>query len=188
MSKDEKIIELFFARAEEAIAHAQEAYGALCQSVVRRILPDQRDVEECVNDMYLRIWNAIPPERPSSLCAYMARVARNLALDRYSYNSASQRNSALTAAFEELEPWLPAHVGDPDSTAENLYFRHVLNDFLRTQSSEARRFFLRRYWYGETCREIAESSQVSEAKVRTSLFRMRERLRSALEKEGFDYE
>lgn len=188
MKRDEEIIEMFFARAEEAIAHAQEAYGALCQSVVRRILPDQRDVEECVNDMYLRVWNAIPPERPGSLRAYMARIARNLALDRYSYNSASQRNTALTEAFEELEPWLPASVGDPDSAAENQFFRQVLNDFLRAQSGEARRFFLRRYWYGESSREIAESCQVSEAKVRTTLFRMRERLRSTLEKEGFRYE
>lgn len=188
MSKDEEIIELFFARAEEAIAHVQESYGALCQSVIRRILPDQRDVEECINDMYLRIWNAIPPERPHSLRAYMARIARNLALDRYSYNSASQRDSALTAAFEELEPWLPTHVGNPDSAAEKQYFRQVLNDFLRTQSAEARRFFLRRYWYGENSREIAESCQVSESKVRTTLFRTRERLRDALEREGFSYE
>lgn len=188
MNRDEEIIELFFARAEEAIAHAQEAYGALCQSVVRRILSDQRDVEECVNDMYLRIWNAIPPERPGSLRAYMARIARNLALDRYSYNSAAQRNTALTEAFEELEPWLPAHVGEPDSAAENQYFRQVLDSFLRAQSSEARRFFLRRYWYGENSREIAKSCQVSEAKVRTTLFRMRERLRETLKKEGFRYE
>lgn len=188
MSKDEEIIELFFARAEEAIAHAQEAYGAVCQAVIRRILPDQRDVEECVNDLYMRVWNAIPPERPGSLRAYMSRIARNLALDRYSYNSASQRNTALTEAFEELEPWLPANVGDPDSAAENQYFQQVLNDFLRTQSSDARRFFLRRYWYGESSREIAESCQVSEAKVRTTLFRVRERLRLTLEKEGFRYE
>ncbi len=188
MSKDEEIIALFFSRAEEAIAHAQEAYGALCQSVIQRILPDQRDVEECVNDTYLRIWNAIPPERPGSLRAYMARIARNLALDRYSYNSAARRSTALTEAFGELEPWLPAYVGDPVSAAENQHLQQVLNAFLRAQSSEARRFFLRRYWYGENSREIAESCQVSEAKVRTTLFRTRERLRGTLEKEGFQYE
>lgn len=188
MGKDEEIIELFFARAEEAITRAQEAYGALCQAVARRILSDQRDVEECVNDMYLHVWNTIPPARPGSLRAYMARIARNLALNRYNYNAASQRDSALTEAFGELEPWLPSHVGDPGSAAENQYFQQVLNDFLRKQPSEARRFFLRRYWYGESIREIAGNCHVNEGKVRVTLFRVRQRLRKALEKEGFQYE
>lgn len=185
---DEKIIELFFQRAEEAIVCVQEKYGALCRSVIDRILSDQRDVEECVSDVYLRVWNAIPPECPRSLRAYLARIARNLALDRYSYNIAAQRNTALTDAFEELEPWLPAFAGDPALEIDQQYFRQALNDFLRGQSKEARTFFLRRYWYGESNREIAESCHVSEAKVRTSLCRTRERLRDELKKRGLRYE
>lgn len=145
--------------------------------------PHQRDAEECVSDVYLRVWNAIPPERPRSLRAYLARITRNTALDRYSYNAAEQRSSALTAAFEDLEPWLPMAGGDPASDIDRQAFRQVLNDFLRAQPKEARIFFLRRYWYGESIREIAETCHVSESKVKTSLFRTRERLRGALKME-----
>lgn len=185
--RDEEIIESLFMRAEHAITDLQEKYGALCRSVTKRILTDWRDIEECVNDVYLRVWNAIPPERPASLQAYLARIARNLALDRYSYNAAAQRSTALTDAFEELEPWLLAYMGDLDSAMDRQHFRQVLNDFLREQSKEARIFFLRRYWYGESSREIAEHCHVTQAKVRTSLSRTRERLRGTLERAGVNY-
>ena len=180
---DEHIIALFFQRAEEALTCTQAKYGALCRSVARRVLSDQRDAEECVSDVYLRVWNAIPPEHPRSLRAYLARITRNLALDRYSYNTAEQRSTALTDAFEELEPWLPASDGDPDSAMDRNAFRQALNDFLRAQPREARIFFLRRYWYGESIREIADACHVGESKVKTSLFRTRERLRATLERE-----
>ena len=180
---DERIISLFFQRAEEALSCTQVKYGALCRSVARRILPDQRDAEECVSDVYLRVWNSIPPDHPRSLRAYLSRITRNAALDRYSYNTAGLRCTALTEAFEELEPWLPASAEGPDAIADRQVFRQVLNDFLRAQPREARTFFLRRYWYGESIREIAENCHVSESKVKTSLFRTRERLREALERE-----
>ena len=154
-------------------------YGALCRSVAQRLLADPRDTEECVSDTYLRAWNVIPPERPRSLRAYLARITRNLALDRYKYNTAAQRSTALTDAFEDLA----TEQGDPDTELDASELRRVLNGFLRRQSAEARVFFLRRYWYGESIREIAEECCVSEAKVKTSLFRTRERLRTELEQE-----
>lgn len=182
--EDEQIIALFFQRSPDALPETRQKYGALCQSVARKILPDQRDVEECVSDMLMRLWNAIPPERPRSLSAYIARITRNLSLDRYSYNMAEQRSTALTQAFEELEPWLPAGTGDPECAFDEKHFHTVMNDFLRTLPKETRAFFLRRYWYGDSIREIADAFRVSEAKVKTSLFRTRQRLREALDKEG----
>ena len=122
-------------------------------------------------------------ERGQAACDYLARITRNLALDRYNYNPAAQRSTALTDAFEELEPWIVAGQGDPDTELDASELRRVLNGFLRRQSAEARVFFLRRYWYGESIREIAEECCVSEAKVKTSLFRTRERLRAELEQE-----
>ena len=104
-------------------------------------------------------------------------------MDRYNYNTAAQRSTALTDAFEELEPWIVAGQGDPDTELDASELRRVLNGFLRRQSAEARVFFLRRYWYGESIREIAEECHASEAKVKTSLFRTRERLRAELEQE-----
>ena len=159
------------------------SFSCSFSGVAQRLLADPRDTEECVSDTYLRVWNAIPPERPRSLRAYLARITRNLALDRYNYNTAAQRSTALTDAFEELEPWIVAGQGDPDTELDASELRRVLNGFLRRQSAEARVFFLRRYWYGESIREIAEECCVSEAKVKTSLFRTRERLRTELEQE-----
>lgn len=182
--EDEEIIALFFRRAEAAITQTQEKYGRLCLSVARRILPDDRDAEECVSDACLRAWNAIPPEHPRSLRSYLVRITRNLALDKYAYNNAEKRGTALTSAFEELEPCLPATLGDAESGVEAHEFSRVLNVFLRAQSKDARIFFVRRYWYGESIREIADACRVSEEKVKTSLFRTRNRLKNALEKEG----
>ena len=111
-------------------------------------------------------------------------MTRNAALDRSKYNTAACRSSALTEAFEELEPWLCAGGTDPHSVLTGEELRRVINGFLRSRSREARTFFLRRYWYGETVREIAQACGVGEAKVKTSLHRTREHLKKVLEKEG----
>ena len=182
--EDDAILALYWDRVEDAVTFTKEKYGALCRSIARRLLNDERDVDECESDVYVQAWNSIPPERPVCLSAWLARVTRNAALDRSKYNAAACRSSALAQAFEELEPWLPTAVGDPQTALDAEEFRQMLNTFLRTQSPEARRFFLRRYWYGETVREIALLCGVKEAKVKTSLFRTRERLRKELEREG----
>ena len=180
--EDEAIVRLFFAREEAAITEAQNKHGRICMAVARRILPDERDVEECVSDACLRAWNAIPPDMPRSLSAYLARITRNLALDRRSYNQAEKRSTALECAFEELEPWLRAE-NTPEKALEGAELRRFLNGFLRSEAREARTFFLRRYWYGESIREIAEDCGCSEAKVKSSLFRTRTHLREAMDKE-----
>ena len=104
--EDAQIIDHFFRRDPEAIRAAQEKYEKRCLAAARHILPDDRDAEECVSDVWLRLWNAIPPERPRSLAAYITTVTRRLALDKCDYNRAAQRRSDLTVAFEELEPYL----------------------------------------------------------------------------------
>lgn len=180
--EDEAIVRLFFAREETAITETQHKYGRVCLAVARRILPDERDAEECVSDACLRAWNAIPPDRPRSLSAYLARITRNLALDRRSYNQAEKRSTALECAFEELEPWLCTE-NTPEKALDGAELRRFLNGFLRSEPQQARVFFLRRYWYGESIREIAEDCGCSEARVKSSLFRTRNHLREALDKE-----
>lgn len=181
--KDEQIVQLFFARSEDSITQSMKQYGSLCRSVLRHILPDERDVEECLNDVWTRIWNAIPPECPKSLRAFLARIARNLALDRYAYNSADKRATALTEAFEELEPYLVS-TDDPQRAVESQEFTAWLRSFLLAQSKENRTFFVRRYWYGESVKEIANAAGASTEKVKASLYRTRNRLREAMQKEG----
>lgn len=183
--QDEQIIALFFERAETAITQAQIKYKNLCTKIAGRILPDNRDIEECVNDAFLRAWNSIPPERPRSLGAYLGRITHNLALDRYSYNHADKRNSCLTEAFEELEPFLPATLdSDTEFVLQKQEFQTFINRFLYAQTKENRIYFVRRYWYGESVKDIAATYHVNEEKVKSSLFRTRKRLRKALEKEG----
>ena len=180
---DEGIIKLLQKRQETALEVLQQKYGGLCASVARRILPDARDVEECVNDTWTHIWNAIPPEQPVSLRAYAARIVRNLCLDRMQYNTAEKRNSALTEAFEELEYCIPT-TDNHRSQEDRQAFSQMLNDFLRRQSRENRAIFLRRYWYGESIAEIAKAFGATEGKIKSSLFRTRNALRETMEKEG----
>ena len=173
LPEDRQIVRLFFQRSEKAITYTRQKYGSLCSSVARRILSDSRDAEECVNDTYLHAWNAIPPEKPDSLKAFLARITRNLALDRYDYNTADQRNTALTEAFEQLEPWLTVKTGESEAELDSAEINRVLNSFLRKQTLEARTLFLRRYWYGESIRELAKACHMSESMVKSSLFRTR---------------
>lgn len=177
---DAHIIQLFFRRSEQALEELKGKYGRLCQSVAGRILPDTRDAEECVSDACMKAWNSIPPEKPISLAAWMTRVTRNLALDRRDYNNAACRASSLETAFEELEPFLPAA---PDGAGESSEFRRVLNGFLRELPEQTRSCFIRRYWYGESVREIARACRLNEGTVKSLLFRTRERLRQTLAKE-----
>lgn len=176
-----KIISLFLNRDPQAIAQTKSTYGGLCRSVARRILPDERDIEECINDALFKAWNAIPPEHPECLAAYLSRVVRNLALDRYNYNHAEKRSTSLTDAFEELENSLVSSFC-VEQTTEEEEFRQFLNRFLANQPRQNRIYFVRRYWYGESIAEIAAAYKVSEEKVKSSLFRTRNKLKLALER------
>ena len=178
--EDQQIIGLLFQRSEAAISVLQQKFGRLCRSIISNILPDSRDVEECLTDTYLRVWNSIPPQCPARLDSYLARIARNVALDRYDYNSASMRSTNLTLAYEELAMYLPS----TEKEADAIDFRAFINRFLRTLPKASRMMFLRRYWYGESIGELARAFECSEEKVKSSLFRTRNKLREAMMKEG----
>ena len=177
--EDLQIISLLFQRSETAIPMLQQKFGGLCRIVISNILPDRRDVEECASDTYLRVWNSIPPQHPARLDSYLARIARNVALDRYDYNMACMRNTGLTLAYEELEAYLPFRNNETDVVE----FRAFINRFLRGLPKEARVMFIRRYWYGESVAEIASVCGCGEEKVKSSLFRTRNKLREVMAKE-----
>lgn len=177
--EDQQIIRLLFLRSETAISELQQKFGGLCRSIISRILTDSRDVEECTSDTYLRVWNSIPPQRPARLDSYLARIARNVALDRYDYNTASMRHTSLTLAYEELALYLPTRDREDDAVE----FKVFLNRFLRFLPKQTRVMFVRRYWYGESVAEIAAAMKCGEEKVKSSLFRTRNKLREAMIKE-----
>lgn len=178
---DAAIIELYWARSESAVERTQEKYGARCQSIARNILRSESDSEECVNDTYLRAWESMPPERPAKLGAFLARITRNLALDRLKRRASQKRGGGqFELALSELEQCLPS-AGDP---ADGLALRELLDRFLASLNTDARVIFLRRYWYMLSVEEIARGLGASRSKVKSSLMRSREKLRAMLEKEG----
>ena len=180
---DGRIVELFFGRSEQAVAELSEKYGALCMKIAAGILGDSRDAEECVNDAFLAAWNAMPPERPGNLTAYVCRITRNLALKRYHANTAKKRNSAYDVALEELEGCFPAS-GSVEEESDAAETAERINGFLKTLDRKSRIMFVRRYWYADTVEEIAARMGTGRHYVSVRLSRTRAALRRYLEKEG----
>lgn len=180
---DGRIIELFFARSEQAIAELSRKYGPLCRRVAGNILNDRRDAEECLNDAYLAVWNTVPPERPEPLAGYVCRIVRNLALKRHSANTARKRNSAYDAALDELADCFPS-AASPEEEAEADAVAGIVNDFLGTLDARSRILFVRRFWYGDPIEELAGSFRMSRHAVSVRLSRIRKALRKRLEEEG----
>ena len=178
---DEKIIEMFFARNELALNETEQKYGRYCYAVSYRILNSNEDSEECVNDTWLAAWNAIPPKKPESLRGFLARICRNISLDRLDFLKADKRNQNVTEAFEELEAFLS---GGEENIPEEMFMREAVNRFLASLDRKTRIIFMRRYWYFCSIPEIAESMGISENSVRVTLHRTKLRMKSFFEKEG----
>lgn len=181
MKEDHEIIELYWARSESAVHETDEKYGAKLHTLSGRILPDAEDAEECVNDTYLGAWNAMPPQRPLAFFAFLARICRNIACDKLDKLRAKKRSAEVSALTEELS----ACIADPTAAreAESREIAEALNSFLSTLPVDARLFFMRRYWYMDSVKAIAEKYGCGESRVKTSLHRTREKLRDYLQKE-----
>jgi len=182
--EDNRIVDLYWGRNEEAITQSSEKYGAYCKTIAYNILYDDNDSEECVNDTWLRAWNAIPPAKPGSLKAFLGRITRNLAIDRYDAAKAKKRGGgAYDVVLDEMAEVIADE--SPQSKAmEELELTEILNAFLEKLSPEKRKLFMCRYWYMDSIRDIASFYNISESKVKTTLFRTREELKAVLEKEG----
>ncbi len=180
--QDKDIIGLYFERAENAISETAEKYGALCRRIAKNILGNEADAEECVNDTYFAVWNRIPPEIPGSFSAFIAKIARNIALDRFAYNTAACRNGNLDLALEELSELLPDDTAEVDFEKGELM--QTINAFLAKQKTVNRVIFVRRYFYHDSMKQIAEKTHMQENAVRTSLFRTRKKLADTLRKQG----
>jgi len=183
--EDRQIIELYWERAEEAIRETDVKYGRLCRYIAQNILASPEDSEECVNDTWLGLWNAIPPRRPSRLAAYVGRVARNLALKRYDYVTAQRRSPEAVRSLEELEGCVSGRES-VETELENRRIEQVIEDFLWRQEEEKRTVFLLRYWYFMSIENICRRTGFGESKVKSMLSRTRQKLRQHLEQEGIE--
>lgn len=185
MLEDSKIIELFFARAEQAIFLLSEKYGTVCTRIARNILKNDFDAEECVNDTYLAAWKNIPPEKPDPLKTYIFRIVRNIAIAKYHANTSIKRNSYYDVALDELENCLGAYVTvDQEIAASELSKR--INSFLATLDEESQMLFVRRYWYSDDILDLADRFHTTANNVSVRLSRIRSKLKKCLQKEGYE--
>ncbi|MCI5953381.1 MAG: sigma-70 family RNA polymerase sigma factor [Lachnospiraceae bacterium] len=182
--KDTEILDLYWERNERAIAESQGAYGNYCYSIAWHILYDREDADECVNDTWLRAWNAIPPNRPGKLALFLGTITRNLSIDRWKGRQTMKRGKGeMSVALDELAECIPdAH--NTEDMVETAELERMINVFLHTLPEKDCNIFLRRYWYVEDYGAIAERYSMKLNTVKTSLFRTRSKLKNYLEKEG----
>ena len=179
---DSKIIDLYFERNEQAIKETEIKYGKLCHRIAYNILNNNEDSEECVNDTYVGIWNAIPPARPDNFMAFLCRIARNLSLKRLEFMKREKRSADVLFSLHELEGVLPDERYAPDITDKEV--GRLISTFLYAQKEDVRNVFIRIYYFFDSIREIAESYSFSESKVKNMLFYTRKKLKDYLIKEG----
>jgi RNA polymerase sigma-70 factor (ECF subfamily) len=183
--EDRKIIELYFARNEQAIAETDRKYGAYCRAIAYRILEDRLDSEEVANDTYLRLWNTIPPQNPDPLKPYVGMISRHLSLDRYEEYHTQKRGGQVPLVLEELAECIPDNDSRED-IGESVALKDALARFIRSLPDKTQMIFLRRYWYTSSVAEIAEEYGMRENSVNVLLHRTRKKLKDHLQKEGFD--
>lgn len=183
--EDEKIIELFFERSEQALKELDIKYGKVCHKLSFGILNNRLDAEECVNDAYLGAWNAIPPTKPNPLQAYICKIVRNISLKLYYKKEAAKRNSVYEVAMQELEAYLSAP-NTVEAEIEARELAHIIESFLDTLTQKERVIFMCRYAYMDTYADIAKRVGISEKNVSVRLTLIRQKMKEYLmEREVF---
>ncbi len=183
--EDEKIIEMFFARDEQGIHELNQKYGMIFRKLSNNILQNKEDTEECINDSYLGVWNRIPPEKPSPLVTYICKIVRNISLKKYYSNTAKKRDSSYNVALEEIEPYI-ADTKTVEKQLETAELSKIIEEFLDTLTKQNRVIFMRRYWFGDNCRDIGMYVGITEKNVTVRLARIRKKMKKYLiEREVF---
>lgn len=189
--EDADIVELYWKRDETAIAETERKYSRYLTVIADNILFSREDSAECVNDTYLRAWNSMPPQKPAALAAYLAKLTRQGAIDRWRRRHSKRRSAGTGGEYAgtlaELSECVPSgeRAHQPEQAAEDRTLAQQLDAWLREQSPEVRRAFLCRYCFSDPIRDIAVYLGASEAKVKSMLFRARKDLRAYLERGGF---
>jgi len=182
---DKKIIDLYWERNENAIGETSLKYGKLCLFIANNILRNREDSEECVNDTYLGVWNAIPPHKPQRFQIFITRITRNLALKKFEYFSAAKRNPNSVCSLEELGDCVSGK-DFIETELKNQQIEQAISTFLEQQSEKKRSVFICRYWYFESIDSICDRTGYSQSKVKSMLYHMRKSLRTHLESEGIE--
>lgn len=184
--EDKKILLLLWNRAENAVDALQQKFGKLIYQISFNILQVPEDAQECTNDTYLALWNAIPPAKPEPLTPYVCRTGRNIALNRLRAESSQKRGRSYLVSLEELEGCIPDHCMEETVSARAL--GKAIDQFLSEQSRDNRVLFLRRYWFGDSVADAARTVGISANTAAVRLLRLREKLRVYLAEREFFYE
>lgn len=183
--EDQRIVDLYWARSEQAIAETDAKYGGYCYSIAYNVLANREDAEESVSDTYMAAWNALPPQRPSILATFLGKITRNLSISRWRARSANKRGGGeLVIALDELGECVASSQETETKFMEQEAVA-AFNGFLQELPKEERMIFLRRYWCLDSVSMIADSFGFSQSKVKSMLHRTRKKLRDRFEKEGF---
>ena len=183
--QDNEIVDLYWARSEDAISQTNIKYGAYCRKIAMNITANTEDSEECVNDTYLSAWNSMPEERPNLLAPFLAAITRNLAISVYRKTHSKKRGEGqLPLALDELAEVAGSSTVE-DEAARRLLAGHI-NTYLAGLSSDNRIVFVRRYFYVDSLADIASACNMTESGVKSLLFRLRAKLKEFLEKEGYE--
>ena len=183
--EDSKLVDLFLCKNEAAITQTAEKYGERLRNLANCIVADMGTAQECENDTYLTTWNLIPPHEPRTyLFAFLARITRNIALDRCRERNRIKRNGRLVELTREIEECISGRE-DVENQVDAEELGRVVSKFLRKKSTVQRNAFIRRYWYMDSISAIAKRFLMSESRIKTMLFRMRKELQEYLEKEGY---
>ena len=181
---DNDILDLYFNRSETAISETRDKYGLRIFKVSINILRAKEDAEECVNDTLLKAWEAIPPSRPGILGAFLAKIARNLSINKWHARGAAKRGGGeASLILSELEDCIPAP-GGPEQEYESARVTQAINAYLATMDKATRAAFVLRYFHGESIRGVCQRLGISETNAKSVLFRARKKLGAYLEKEG----
>ena len=183
--EDSEILELYFARDERAIRETSEKYSAYLRKIAWNILQNYEDCRECENDTYLRAWNTIPPANPPVFSAYLGKIVRESAIDRWRLLHRKKRGGTeLIQSLEEMREAVPS--GNPtEDMIESKVLAQTISAWLRTQQKDVRTVFLMRYFYMDPLTDIAKSTGFSQPKIKSILHRARIALKEYLEKEGY---
>lgn len=180
--EDAKIVELYWSRSEDAIKESRDKYGAYCYAIAYNVLYSDPDAEECVNDTYMNAWENIPPKKPILLGAFLGKITRNIALNRYVHDRAQKRSGGTEVLFEEVEGILT----DGEDITDTVALRDAINSFLGELRKKDRVVFVQRYWYMCPVSDISREFGISESAVKVILHRTRNKFRDYLNERGIN--
>lgn len=183
--EDSEIISLYHTRDERALIETIKKYGKLCNYVAENIIASKEDIEECLNDTYMTVWEKIPPEKPRCFSAYITKIARNMALKRLEYNTALKRNTSFLISITELEDVLKSE-NNVENEISDIELKEILNQFLIKQKQRDRVIFMKRYWYFDSLKNISLEVGLNEKAISMILFRMRRKLKQYFLEEGIE--